>query len=97
MATYVTLFKFTDQGLKNIKDTVKRVEAAKQALEAAGGKLKEVLWLQGEYDLLAIAEWDDESSAMAMNLNVAKQGNAIPRTSRAFTIAEMEEILTKVA
>lgn len=97
MATYVTLFKFTDQGLKNIKESVKRVEATKRDVEAAGGKLKEVLWLQGEYDLLAIAEWDDEASAMAMNLNVAKRGNAIPRTARAFTVAEMEKILTKVA
>jgi len=42
MATYVTLYNFTDQGLKNIKDTVKRVEAAKKAGAAFGVHVKEV-------------------------------------------------------
>jgi uncharacterized protein with GYD domain len=53
MATYVTLYTFTDQGLKNIKDTVKRVEAAKKAAAAAGITIKEIVWTQGQYDLVA--------------------------------------------
>ncbi len=43
MATYVTLFKFTEQGLRNIKDTVKRTEAAKKAAADMGIKVKEAL------------------------------------------------------
>src|SRR5450759_1698178 len=49
MATYVTLYNFTDQGLKNIEDTVKRVEAAKKAGAAIGLHVKEVVWTQGHY------------------------------------------------
>ena len=95
MPTYVTLYKFTDQGLRNIKDTVKRVEAAKKASTEAGIKVKEVLWLEGEYDLIAISE-SDEITHNAFALSTAKQGNAHSRTMRAFTAAEMEKILAKV-
>ena len=51
MATYVTLYNFTEQGLKNIKDSVKRTEAAKKAAAANGMTVKEVLWLQGHTTL----------------------------------------------
>ena len=47
MTTYVTLINFTEQGLKTIKDTVKRSEAAKKTAAANGVKVKEILWLQG--------------------------------------------------
>ena len=50
MTHYVTLYNFTEQGLKSIKDTVKRVEAAKKAAEAQGVRVKEVLWVEGQYD-----------------------------------------------
>ncbi len=97
MATYVTLFKFTEQGLRNIKDTVKRTEAAKKAAADMGIKVKEVLWLEGEYDIVAISESSDEIASAAFRLSTAKLGNAQSRTMRAFTAAEMEKILAKVA
>ncbi len=96
MATYVTLFNFTDQGLKGIKDTVKRVEAAKNAASQAGITLKDVLWLQGQYDIIAISESSDEVAANAFTLNTLKMGNVRGQTLRAFTAAEMEKILAKV-
>lgn len=55
MTTYVTLYNFTEQGLRTIKDTTNRTEAAKKAAEKAGMKIKEVLWLQGQYDSLVIS------------------------------------------
>ena len=50
MATFVVLYKYTEQGIRNIKDAPKRVEAAKKAAAKAGITIKETLWLQGEYD-----------------------------------------------
>ena len=97
MATYVTLYKFTDQGIKTIKDTTKRVEAARKAAKEVGSTLKEVLWLQGEYDIIVITEAEDEIAATAFGLNIAKQGNVRSTTLRAFTAAEMEKILAKVS
>jgi len=96
MATYLVLYKYTEQGIQRIKEAPRRVEAAKKAAEKAGVKIKETLWLQGEYDFMVISEADDETAATAFGLNVAKQGNVRAVTMRAFTVAEMEKILAKV-
>jgi uncharacterized protein with GYD domain len=97
MATYVTLYNFTEQGLKTIKDTVKRTEAAKKAAAANGMKVKEVLWVQGQYDLVVISESSDETKSNAFALSTLKMGNVRGQTLRAFTATEMEKILEQVA
>ncbi len=97
MATYVILYKYTEQGIKNIKDAPKRVEAAKKAAAQAGITIRETLWLQGEYDFLTISEAPDEYAATAFMINVLKQGNVQTQTIRAFTAAEMTKILERVA
>ena len=96
MATYVTLYNYTDQGIRGVKDTVKRAEAVKQAAAQAGVTIKEVYWLQGKYDLLVVSESPDETAAMALAVNTAKAGNVSGQTLRAFTATEMEKILAKV-
>jgi uncharacterized protein with GYD domain len=58
--------------------------------------VKEILWLQGQYDLLVISESSDEVTAAAFSLNILKQGNLRGQTLRAITAAEMEKILEKV-
>jgi uncharacterized protein with GYD domain len=97
MATYVTLYNFTDQGARAIKDTVKRAEAARKAAPAAGVQVKEILWLQGQYDIVVISEAPDDIAGSAFGLNTVKLGNVRGQTLRAFTAAEMEKILEKVA
>jgi uncharacterized protein with GYD domain len=97
MATYVTLFNFTEKGAREIKDTLKRVEAAKAAAKQFGVTIKEILWLQGQYDLVAITEVTDEIAAAALTLNTIKLGNSRTQTMRAFTAAEMAKILEKVS
>jgi uncharacterized protein with GYD domain len=97
MTTYVTLINFTEQGLKTIKDTVKRSEAAKKTAAANGVKVKEILWLQGQYDMVVISESDDDTKRMALALNTLKNGNVRGQTLRAYTASEMEKILEQVA
>ena len=97
MTTYVTLYNFTEQGLKTIKDTVKRTEAAKKAAEAQGRRVKEVLWVEGQYDIVVISESSDDIKATAFALNTLKLGNVRGQTLRAFTAAEMTKILEHVA
>jgi uncharacterized protein with GYD domain len=97
MATYVTLYTFTEQGLKTIKDTVKRVEAVKKAAAAAGITIKDIVWTQGQYDLVAISEAPDDVAFAAFALTTAKAGNVHIQTLRAFTAKEMEKILAHVA
>ncbi|MGA2636254.1 GYD domain-containing protein [Methylocella sp.] len=97
MPTYVTLYTFTEQGLRTIKDTVKRAKTAKKAASDLGINLKEIVWTQGQYDLVAISEAPDEAAATAFLLNLLKAGNLRAQTLRAFTAAEMEKIVEKVA
>jgi uncharacterized protein with GYD domain len=97
MATFVILYKYTEQGIRNIKDAPKRVEAATKAAAKAGIKIKETLWLQGEYDFLSIGEAEDEYAATAFNINILKQGNVHTHTMRAYTAAETTKILERVA
>ncbi|MGD0188282.1 MAG: GYD domain-containing protein [Roseiarcus sp.] len=96
MPSYVTLSKFTDQGIRDIKDTTKRAEAFKKAATNAGLAVKEILWTQGQYDLVTIIEAPNEVAAAALGLSVAKLGNIRSETLRAFTAAEMERILDKL-
>jgi uncharacterized protein with GYD domain len=97
MPTYVVLSKFTEQGVSKIKDTVKRSEDFKKAAKKAGVSVKEVLWTQGQYDLVTVLEAQDEMAAMTLGMNVAKLGNIRSETLRAFTAGELEKILEKVA
>lgn len=96
MATFVVLYKFTEQGVRNIKDSPKRTEAAVKAAARAGMTIRETLWLQGEYDFMAIVEGPDELAATAFNINILKLGNVRSYTMRAFTAQEMTKILERV-
>ena len=97
MPMYVGLHKFTPQGVSKIKDTTKRAEDFKNAAESAGVKVRELLWVQGEYDIVTVIDAKDELAAAALGLNVAKLGNIRSETLRAFTAAEMNQILEKVS
>ncbi len=95
MPTFVTLANFTDQGIKNIKDTTKRAEAFKKAAKEAGITVKEIVWTHGPYDMITVVEGPDEITISAMALGVAKLGNIRGQTLRAFTADEMDKILAK--
>src|SRR5438270_4773191 len=96
MATYISLLKWTEQGIKNVKETVKRVRQAQQAVEKAGGRIVDVYYTQGEYDLVAVYEWKDDETANAWFLSLASTGNVRGRTMRAYSPEEMERIISKM-
>ena len=97
MPTFVTLLNFTDQGIRNIKDTPKRAEAHKTLAKQHGCTVKEILWTHGHYDIVTIVEAPDEAAMSSLALSSAKLGNVRGHTLRAFTAAEMEKILDKVS
>ena len=70
MLTYIVLGSFTDQGLRTIKDTTKRADAAKEMAARFGVKM-EIYWTQGQYDLVTICEADDEAAISAFGLAMA--------------------------
>jgi uncharacterized protein with GYD domain len=96
MASYVVLCNFTEQGLRAVKNTVSRADAAKEAASKFGVNMREIFWTQGQYDIVTLLEAKDEQSAAAFGLALAGQGNVKMQTLRAFTRDEMSEIVKKV-
>jgi uncharacterized protein with GYD domain len=97
MPTYVLLANFTEQGIRNINDTVKRVNTFKQMAKSKGATVKEVYWTLGQYDTINVVEAPDEMTAVAVSASLAKLGNVRVQTLRAFTEAEANNILSKIA
>ena len=96
MATYVSLIKWTDQGIKSVKDTVKRGESATHLAEQLGGRITTILWTQGSYDLITVADFRDEDSLQAFLLSLGSSGNIRTETMRAFSAQDIERVIAKL-
>ncbi len=92
MPTYITLYRYTDQGISNIKESPNRMHAYRQALQDMGGGLKAIYLTMGQYDCVAILELPDDESAARANLALASLGNVRTETLRAFTEDEFRQI-----
>ncbi|GGQ94204.1 GYD domain-containing protein [Streptomyces aurantiogriseus] len=97
MPTYVTLLNWTDQGIRNYKDTPKRAEAFAAATQKLGAKLLNLYWTVGSYDLVAVVEAPDDETATAALLQLGGVGNVRTTTMRAFDREEMDRIIAKAA
>lgn len=96
MPSYVVLYRFTDQGARNIKDTVRRASEARAENERRGFQVRGLYWTEGQYDMVAVVEAPDEPSMLAGLFNIAGAGNVRSETLRAFSAEEMETILQKM-
>jgi uncharacterized protein with GYD domain len=92
MATYVCLFKMTDQGVRNIKDAPKRIDAFEAAVKANGGTLRDLFLVLGEYDTLAIFDLPSDEAAAKVALATGMLGNARTLTLRAFSRDEFRKM-----
>jgi len=84
MALYVTLYNFTDQGIRGIKESPARLKAGIEAAKKAGMNILAVYYTQGPYDLVIVSEADDEDRATAVTLGIAALGNVRTVTMRAW-------------
>ncbi len=94
MPSYVMLFQFTDQGIRNIKESPARVEAAKKICRDLGGEVKQFYGLMGTYDTMFILEAPHDEEAVKMAATIAMQGNVRTETLRAFTEAEYRQMVS---
>jgi uncharacterized protein with GYD domain len=95
MATYVVLYKFTAEGQKSIRDSIKRAGRIRQQNARLGFTIQQVFWLQGQYDMIAIVDAPSEEAMMGAMLNVVSAGNVSSMTMRAFDATEMSRILAQ--
>ncbi|MBK9244719.1 MAG: GYD domain-containing protein [Burkholderiales bacterium] len=96
MATFIALGNFTDQGIRNVKDTIKRADAVKEAAQKAGVTMKDIMWTLGAYDMVVTFEAPDDAAITAFALAVGAAGNVRTQTMRAFSRSEMSGILAKM-
>jgi uncharacterized protein with GYD domain len=96
MPMYVSLFNWTDQGIRNVKDSVQRYERSQVLQDKHGVRLEQIYWTVGPYDLVAIAEASEEESITAFLLELASAGNLRTTTLRAYDREEMSGILDRL-
>ena len=96
MPSYIALFNWTDQGIRNVKDTAKRAEHFKASIQKSGGSVKHVFWTMGRYDGIIIFEAPDDETAAAVMMSGCALGNVRTETLRAFSDSEIQGVLAKV-
>jgi uncharacterized protein with GYD domain len=95
MATFVSLINWTDQGVKSFRESGKRADAFAELIQKAGGSVKGIYWMLGEYDIVAITEAPDAEVATAALLQVGSLGNVRTTTMEAFDRDAFERIIAK--
>ena len=96
MALYIILANFTEQGIRNVKDTPKRAEAFRDMAKKCGVTVKDTFWTLGQYDIVAIVEAPDDVSITALGLSIGALGNVRTQTLRAYSSADIKSILSKM-
>jgi uncharacterized protein with GYD domain len=97
MPTYMALINWTEQGIRNIKDSPNRLDAAKKSLKDMGGEVKTFYMLQGSYDAVLILEAPNDEALGKFLLKIGSAGNVRTTTLRAYPEAEYRKIIAGVS
>jgi len=93
MSTYVWLVNWTDQGIRNVKETTKRAQSFREAAEKMGVNVKEILWTMGRYDLVLVIDAPNDETNSLLALGLGMGGNARTETLKAFSPQAMDQVL----
>ena len=93
MPHYVSLLRYTQQGAAKIKESPKRLDAAKKAAEAAKGKITAWYLTMGKYDAVIVSEFPNDESAARFMLSTGSMGNVTTQTLKAFSEDEYRRII----
>jgi uncharacterized protein with GYD domain len=96
MPTYVSLLRFTEQGIKNIKESPARLDQARKALQVAGGELKAWYLAMGSYDAVVVAEGPTDEAVARVLLQIGATGSIRSETMRVFTELEYRKLLSSL-
>lgn len=92
MATFVSLINFTDQGIRDVKDSPRRYEAFRVMAEKLGVTVKSAYYTVGHYDLVVVLDGPDEAVTAAL-LKAGSLGNVRSQTLRGFSVDQMKNIV----
>ncbi|HEY0440914.1 MAG TPA: GYD domain-containing protein [Xanthobacteraceae bacterium] len=96
MALYILLASFTDQGVRNAKDSPQRAQAVRDMAKKAGCTFKDLYWTLGQYDIVGIIEAPDDIAVTALGLSIGALGNVRTQTMRAFSGDEMQQVIGRL-
>ena len=96
MTTYVLLINWTDQGVKAVRESPKRLDAAKKELAEMGGSFREFFLTMGDFDMVAICEAPDDAVMARFALKTGMAGNVRTRTLKAFPENAYREIVNSL-
>ena len=97
MSTYIALARFTDQGIRSVKETVKRADAAREMAGRFGVRMTDIHWTLGKYDLVVTCEAADDASITAFSLALCSAGNVRLETLRALDRDQMQAVVGKLS
>ena len=93
MPTYIGFASYTDQGIRNVKDSPERLDAAKDLAKDLGGELKQFYLTMGAYDIVIVLDLPGDDAAAKFALSLCARGNVRTTTVKAFTEAEYRDII----
>ena len=98
MATYIMFFGFTEQGILNVKESPKRVEAAKQSFQAIGVEVKTFYAVMGmgQYDTMFVVEAPNDETVAKAALAIGSLGYVHTNTHRAFAEDEYKKMVAEL-
>ena len=96
MPTYITLYNWTQKGIEQVKESPARLDAAKQAVEAMGGKVVGFYMVQGRYDMVVVSEGPNDEMVAKVALMLGSQGSIRSETMRAYTEKEYRKIISEL-
>ena len=96
MARYIALVNWTDQGVKNIKDSAKRVDAARDLAKKLGCTMGDFFMTIGPYDMVVMLDAPDDEAAARFNLTLASGGNVRTTTLKALSEDSYRKIVASL-
>ena len=96
MPTFITLGKYTQKGIENIKEGTFRLDEAKKTFKAVGAEIKEFYLVTGEYDMVVVVEAPDDEIVAKLALIIGSKGTSRTVTLRAFREDEYRKIISEL-
>ena len=96
MPTFIILANWTEDGIKNIKDSPDRLDAARQAFKDVGAELKEFYLVMGQYDMVLVTEAPNGETISKLLLAIASGGAVSTETLRAFPEGEYRKVIAEL-
>ena len=97
MSKYTLLINWTERGIRNVKDTIKRAKSFEDAVEKAGGKSLGLYYTTGRYDMVAMVEAPNDEAIASVLYSTGSLGNVRTETLKAFSMDEAANIIEKLS